>query len=86
MNDFSFCLSENVIISKYSIIENYIQYYFINEEIIKYFKVQNINGFKKAFVFINQKRLFVFYLGQNFLLKVENYKNKTFNLKKLTQQ
>ena len=56
MNDFSFCLSENVIISKYSIIENYIQYYFINEEIIKYFKVQNINEFKKAFVFINQKR------------------------------
>ena len=87
MNDFSSYLSEIDIIN-YDLIKDYEQYSFINEEIIKYFKVQNINVIKKALLFINNKILFVFYPNQNYLLKVENYdyNKNTFNLKKFAQQ
>ena len=63
MNDFSFCLSESDIIN-YDLANEYTQYSFINEEITKYFKVQNINDIKKAYVFINQKSVFVLYPNQ----------------------
>ena len=82
LNDFSFCLSESDIIN-YDLANEYTQYSFINEEIIKYFKVQNINENKKANVFVNEKSIFVFFPNQNCLLKVFNYKNNAFTIKKL---
>ena len=81
LDDFSFCLSEGDIIN-YDLANEYTQYSFINEEIIKYFKVQNINDIKKAYLFINQKNIFVLYPNQNCILKVLNYKNNSFTIKK----
>jgi len=85
LDGYSFFLSDDYIINS-DLANEYTDYSFINEEIIKYFKVQNINHTKKAHVFFNQKSLFVFYPNQNCLLKILNYKNNAFTIKKLTQQ
>ena len=82
LDGYSFFLSDDYIINS-DLANEYTDYSFINEEIIKYFKVQNINHTKKAHVFFNQKSLFVFYPNQNCLLKILNYKNNAFTIKKL---
>ena len=83
INDFSFCLSENDIKSC-DLISESTKYSFINEEIIKYFKIQNINNLAKAFLFVNKNSAYIFYPVKKYLLKVLNYNNNTFNLKKLS--
>ena len=85
MDDFSFCLSENDILSSDSLSES-TRYSCINEEIINYFKIQNTNNLPKAFIFINQKISYVFYPQENCLLKVSNYKNNSFILKKVVNK
>ena len=75
-------LSERDIISTDKISEA-TQYSVINEEIIKYFHIQNNEKLPKALAFINKNQIFIFYPNQNCLLKVCNYKNNSFNLKKI---
>ena len=89
MNDFSYLLSEDKIISPDKIQESN-NYSFINEELCKYFKFQNINNLPKVYLFINKrgnnkKEIFIFYPNQNSLLKVYNYHNNKFNIKKLSK-
>ena len=60
-------------------------YSFINEEFCKYFQIKDIDTLPKANLFIvNKKQIFIFYPAQNILLKVINYQNNTFNIKKPT--
>ena len=60
-------------------------YSFINEEFCSYFKIKDIRALPKANLFIdNKKQLNIFYPAQNILLKVINYQNNTFNIKKPT--
>ena len=54
LNDFSFCLSDNDLITPSKILES-TKYSFINEEICKYFKIHNTNDFSKVFLFVNKK-------------------------------
>ena len=89
MNDFSFLLSEDKIISPDKIQESN-NYSFINEELCKYFKFQNISNLSKVYLFgnkrgNNKKDIFIFYPNQNSLLKVYNYHNNKFNIKKLSK-
>ena len=82
-------LSEYDILSDTQLDES-LKYSFINEEICKYFKMQNINKLPKAFFFkINndsKTNFYIFFPNQNCLLNVLNYKNNSFNLKKVVQQ
>ena len=82
-------LSEYDILSDTQLDES-LKYSFINEEICKYFKMQNINKLPKAFFFkINndsKTNFYIYFPNQNCLLNVLNYKNNSFNLKKVVQQ
>ena len=66
------------------------KYSFINEEICNYFKILNINELPKAFFFkiYNESKInfYIYYPNQNCLLNVLNYKNNSFNLKKVVQE
>ena len=79
INDFSFCLSETDIKSG-DILSETIKYSFINEDIVKYFKIPNINNLK-GFIFVNNQSSFIFYPQQKYLLKILNYNKNTFNIK-----
>ena len=80
-NTNAFYLLETEIISG-DLISEATPYSFINEEIIKYFNIQNTERLPKAFAFVNKNQTFLFYPNQNCLLIVFNYKNNSFNLKK----
>jgi hypothetical protein len=87
LNDFSFCLSDNDLITPSKILES-TKYSFINEEICKYFKIHNTNDFSKVFLFVNRKSnngrdIFIYFEHKYNLLKIINYKNNTFNIQKL---
>ena len=87
LNDFSFCLSDNDLITPSKILES-TKYSFINEEICKYFKIHNTNDFSKVFLFVNKKSnngrdIFIYFEHQDNLLKIINYKKNTFNIQKL---
>ena len=84
--DFSSVFTENDIISCDKINESK-KYSFINEEFCKFFKIQNINNLSKGFLFINKvgsekKVISIYYQKENKLLKVENYYQNSFKLKK----
>ena len=82
-------LMETDIISTDKISESII-YSFINDEICKYFSIQNIEILPKVFLFVNKDRytkkrlIFIYYPNQNHLLNAINYKQNRFNLKKAT--
>ncbi len=68
-------------------LNEYTSYSFINEEFCIYFKIKDIDTLPKANLFIdNKKQLSIFYPAENILLKVINYQNNTFNIKKPTSQ
>ena len=83
--DFSFYISETDILSCDNISES-INYSFINEEIVNYFKIQNKNNLSKGFYFRGVDSNFVFYPIQNCLLKVLNYEDNKFNLQLVKPQ
>ena len=89
ITDFSGVFTENDIISCDKIDEAK-KYSFINDEFCKYFQIQNINDISKGFLFINKagsekKVIYVYYQKENCLLKVENYFQNSFKLKKLSK-
>jgi hypothetical protein len=62
------------------------QYSFINEELIKYLQINNINDLPMALLFINEiidheRIIYIYYPKSNCLLRVLNYNNNIFNLK-----
>ena len=81
-------LMETDIISTDKISESII-YSFINDEICKYFSIQNIEILPKVFLFVNKDRytkkklIFIYYQNQNCLLNAINYKQNRFNLKRI---
>ena len=90
VNDFTGMFTENDIISYDKIIIDSKSYSFINEEFCKYFKIQNINNLPKGCLFINKhgsdkKIIYIYYPKENYLLKVENYFQNSFKLKKLSK-
>ena len=83
--NYSSFLSESDIISCDTLSES-TKYSFINEDILKYFNIQNTEHLPKFYLFINKKIIYIFYPKQNCLLKVVNYNNNnSFNIKFLTQ-
>ena len=81
-NEFSSYLSEADIIPCGSISELN-EYSLINDEILKYFKIQNINILLRAFYFINKSQIYIFYPSQNCLLNAVKYDSNKFKLKNL---
>ena len=62
------------------------QYSFINEELIKYLQINNINDLPMGHLFINEiidheRIIYIYYPKSNCLLRVLNYNNNIFNLK-----
>ena len=80
-------VEESDIIPPHRISES-IKYTFINIEICNYFNINNIVNLPKAFLFVNHsnsKRMnFIYYRNQNCLFNAINYKNNTFNLKRIS--
>ena len=72
-------ISKNDIISPDKISKK-TKYSFINEEIYKFFNMNNLNDLPKTFLFVNQKNIYIYYKNQNILANVFNYQNNTFNL------
>ena len=72
-------LSKNDIISPDKISKK-TKYSFINEEICKFFNLNNLNDLPKIFLFVNQKNIYIYYQKHNILANALNYQNNTFNL------
>ena len=72
-------ISKNDIISPDKISKK-TKYSFINEEIYKFFNMNNLNDLPKTFLFVNQKNIYNYYKNHNILANVLNYQNNTFNL------
>ena len=88
-NDFSFCLNNNDLISVENINET-TKYSFINNDILKYFKINNTNGLPKFILFIilknyTERIMLIYNPKQKNILNIINYNNNSFNIK-ITKQ
>ena len=87
--DYSLFISSSDIVP-YEQISPSIKYSFINEEICKYLKIQNLNYLPKVFTFKNLKgnikSIYIYYSKQDCFLKVVNYHHNSFNIEKISKQ